>query len=247
MQTWLPYPSFRHSARVLDDRRLGKQRLEALGLLSALRGHSDGWLPHPATRMWRGYEDALLLYALVVTREWKRRGYADTVEAKLLPLWEGRPRRLPPWFGDPAFHRAHQSSLVRKDPAFYRPRFPDVPDDLPYVWPAGTPLDLPPPDAPAFARALQAGLGGDRLSVTSPHGRFAKEAEVSNGRVLERVEGEGAVVRMDWEGGGTLRVDLGRQGRFEERSGAPEGYVRLRLAGPRATFDLVAPRSVRLA
>ena len=42
---------------------------------------------------------------------------------------------LPPWLGDPALHRSHQSNLVRKDPAFYKERFPDVPDDLPYVWP----------------------------------------------------------------------------------------------------------------
>jgi len=39
---------------------------------------------------------------------------------------------LPGWLGDPAFHRSHQSSLLRKNPAHYT--F-DVPDDLPYVWP----------------------------------------------------------------------------------------------------------------
>ena len=42
---------------------------------------------------------------------------------------------LPPWLGDPALHRSHQSALVRKDPEFYGPRFPGVPDNLPYVWP----------------------------------------------------------------------------------------------------------------
>ncbi|MET8413745.1 cytoplasmic protein, partial [Streptomyces sp. NPDC005195] len=42
---------------------------------------------------------------------------------------------LPPWLGDPAFHRSHQSALVRKAPEIYIPFFPDVPDDLPYVWP----------------------------------------------------------------------------------------------------------------
>jgi hypothetical protein len=47
-----------------------------------------------------------------------------------------RAGRLPGWLGDPAFHRSHQSALVRKDPDWYRPHFPDVPDDLPYVWPA---------------------------------------------------------------------------------------------------------------
>jgi hypothetical protein len=43
---------------------------------------------------------------------------------------------LPPWLGDADFHVSHQSSLVRKNPAHYRPHFPDVPDDLPYVWPS---------------------------------------------------------------------------------------------------------------
>ena len=42
---------------------------------------------------------------------------------------------LPPWLGDPDFHRSHRSALVRKDPGYYRPVFPEVPDDLPYVWP----------------------------------------------------------------------------------------------------------------
>jgi hypothetical protein len=43
---------------------------------------------------------------------------------------------LPPWLGDEDLHRSHRSSLVRKDPQFYRPLFGDVPEDLPYVWPA---------------------------------------------------------------------------------------------------------------
>ncbi|AEV76017.1 hypothetical protein MycrhN_5548 [Mycolicibacterium rhodesiae NBB3] len=43
---------------------------------------------------------------------------------------------LPPWLGDEALHRSHQSALSRKDPAHYGPLFPGVPDDLPYVWPA---------------------------------------------------------------------------------------------------------------
>ena len=42
---------------------------------------------------------------------------------------------LPPWLGDESLHRSHRSALLRKDPGWYGPRFPDVPDDLPYVWP----------------------------------------------------------------------------------------------------------------
>lgn len=37
MQTFLPYPDFSASARVLDDKRLGKQRVECLQILKALQ------------------------------------------------------------------------------------------------------------------------------------------------------------------------------------------------------------------
>jgi hypothetical protein len=42
---------------------------------------------------------------------------------------------LPAWLGDDRLHRSHRSSLVRKDPSFYAPRFPDADPDLPYFWP----------------------------------------------------------------------------------------------------------------
>lgn len=140
MQTFLPYPSFTRSARVLDRKRLGKQRVEVLQILRALAGLTRGWRHHPAVRMWSGYEDALVLYGLAMSREWRRRGYRDTCLEKIVafaPAGALRPRRRPPWLGDAALHRSHQSALVRKDPAHYRPLFPDVPDDLPLLWPAG--------------------------------------------------------------------------------------------------------------
>jgi hypothetical protein len=37
MQTFLPYPDFRESLESLDNKRLGKQRVEALQLTLALR------------------------------------------------------------------------------------------------------------------------------------------------------------------------------------------------------------------
>lgn len=146
MQTFLPHPDFEASAAALDDRRLGKQRVEALQILRALTRAEYGWKRHPAVLMWAGYEEALAAYGVAVCREWCRRGKADTCEAKIIEdaaLGRGprtqrqlaRARRLPPWLGDPEFHRSHQSSLVRKDPAHYRPQFPDVPEDLPYLWP----------------------------------------------------------------------------------------------------------------
>ncbi|MDP2313879.1 MAG: MSMEG_6728 family protein [Pseudomonadota bacterium] len=138
MQTFLPYPSFGRSARALDDKRLGKQRVEVFQILNALAGTSKGWQSHPVVAMWRGYEDVLVLYGLQITREWTRRGHADSCLVKIAafaPPEQRRPRALPPWLGDRAFHLSHQSALIRKDPERYGRLFPGVPMDLPYVWP----------------------------------------------------------------------------------------------------------------
>lgn len=150
MQTFLPYADFAATAGVLDRRRLGKQRVETIQVLRALTVPGYGWRRHPAALMWTGYEEALVRYGLQMCDRWCGLGHADTCAGTLAADLAGatgvrEPRDqaalaaagdLPPWLGDPAFHRSHRSALVRKDPDFYRALFPGVPDDLPYVWPA---------------------------------------------------------------------------------------------------------------
>ncbi len=150
MQTFLPYADFAATARALDPRRLGKQRVEAIQVLRALTVPGYGWRRHPAALMWTGYEEALVRYGLEICRRWCDLGHDDTCAGTLLADLDAAtgvrsPRDqeslaaagdLPPWLGDHAFHLSHRSALVRKDPAHYRELFPDVPDDLPYVWPA---------------------------------------------------------------------------------------------------------------
>jgi len=75
MQTFLPYPDFAASLRVLDYRRLGKQRVEAFQLLRAISGKGSGWSNHPAAIMWRGYDNALKEYHNLAIDEWVQRGY----------------------------------------------------------------------------------------------------------------------------------------------------------------------------
>ena len=135
MQTFLPYPGFAESARVLDDIRLGKQRVEAFQIVRTLAGVTKGWRHHPAVKMWRGHEDALVDYGLAMCVEWTNRGRADTVHDKLLEHRSDRDAVLPPWFGDPDFHASHRSNLLRKDPQWYGQFGWAEPDDLPYVWP----------------------------------------------------------------------------------------------------------------
>lgn len=144
MQTFLPLPAFTGCARALDDRRLGKQRGEALQLLRALVWPGYGWRHHPATVMWRGFVPALVGYGAAVCREGRRRGRADAVLPALLEFsggtvpeerWLYDNDLLPPWFGEESPHRSHRAVLVRKDPAHYRPLFPGAPADLTPTWP----------------------------------------------------------------------------------------------------------------
>jgi hypothetical protein len=145
VQTFLPYPDFAASAAVLDARRLGKQRVEALQVFRALRVTGYGWRHHPVVRMWAGYDEALVRYGLVICTVWRQAGRGDTVQATLTREY-GLPVRdqptlaaageLPPWLGWEPLHRSHRSALVRKDPDYYRPRFgAGLPADLPYEWP----------------------------------------------------------------------------------------------------------------
>jgi hypothetical protein len=149
MQTFLPYPDFEQTARVLDLKRLGKQRVECIQVLRGLTRADYGWRHHPAVLMWKGFEEALGRYSFTCCEVWTERGFADTCAATIgADLQEAQVRTvrsqaelaeagaLPPWLGDPDFHLSHQSALVRKDPDFYGPLFPGVPDDLEYVWPA---------------------------------------------------------------------------------------------------------------
>lgn len=150
MQTFLPYADFTESVVALDYRRLGKQRVETYQILKALKqggGLHGGWARHPASRMWEGYELALLEYQRETCREWVEvRQYKDTCwqktrdlfTAEELEQFEAGDYEYPDWFGNPEFHLAHQSNLVRKAPEFYTRFFNGVTDDLPYIWPGST-------------------------------------------------------------------------------------------------------------
>lgn len=121
MQTFLPYADFHECARCLDNKRLGKQRVEVLQILNALQNpDAKGWRNHPATLMWKNHQACLIRYGVAICDEWQRRGFRDTVKDKLLerlPLVG--PCEDPPWIGDERLHASHRANLLRKDPEFY--------------------------------------------------------------------------------------------------------------------------------
>ena len=155
MQTFLPYRDFEASARALDAKRLGKQRVEVIQIVRALTRPGYGWASHPAVLMWQSHEEALGRYGLATCDVWLELGFGDTCAATIAEdlqafgvtgirtqaELEGA-GALPTWLDDERVLRSHQSSLVRKDPEFYGPRFPGVPGDIEYFWPVRSPVVL---------------------------------------------------------------------------------------------------------
>lgn len=136
VNTFLPFADFALSARCLDMKRCGKQRVEAKQIISTIENpNAKGWRNHPAVNMWRGYVPALKAYFNTVVREWISRGYKNN-----LPLYDVDESKveMPWWFGVEVFHMSHQASLLRKNGEYYKDSFPDLDErykNKGYGWP----------------------------------------------------------------------------------------------------------------
>jgi len=141
--------SYGKTARALDDRTLGHQRVEALELLELLLG---GEKPRgPAARMWFGYEYALAVYGMMMCMEWvHNRGCADNLFFKFYNAIQDVKKDEPdfsyiepPWFRDADVLRSHRSNLVRRQRELKIPggeRYTAAfgratPKNMPYLWP----------------------------------------------------------------------------------------------------------------
>jgi hypothetical protein len=137
MQTFLPYSDIKESLKVLDTKRLGKQRVEAYQIISAITGRPKkdgtpyrGWTNHPCSVMWKNYVPMLKMYYNLCIDEWVSRGYKNTMIKEEI----SESITYPNWFGDDKFHNSHKSNLLKKDPAFYSKYGWNVDPTLPYVW-----------------------------------------------------------------------------------------------------------------
>lgn len=140
MQTFLPYPRFLQSAACLDNKRLGKQRVEVMQILNTILGYSEGWKNHPAVKMWRPYPLALAEYGRICCDEWMSRNKRDNLKFQfdiftVVAQNRGHKYYEPLFMGNLEFHNSHRSNLLRKYPEWYSQFNWSVSDDLPYVWP----------------------------------------------------------------------------------------------------------------
>ena len=130
---------FEVSATMLDDSRLGKQRLEAKQILDAIHSIQSGnpkkgWINHPCTKMWSDYVPALKFYANCIIKEWIKRGKQNNMQiykedSKVVFPWWTSWRRL---------HHSHRAMLLRKAPLWYTGKFEVDSDHMKfgYIWPS---------------------------------------------------------------------------------------------------------------
>ena len=137
MQTFLPYPDIKKSLKVLDDKRLGKQRVETYQIINAITGRPKldgtpykGWLNHPCSVMWRNYVPLLKEYLNASIDEWIERGFKNTMDKEDVDIVLD----YPIWFGNEKFHNSHKSNLLKKDFEFYSQYRWNVDPSDPYVW-----------------------------------------------------------------------------------------------------------------
>jgi hypothetical protein len=140
MQTFLPYRDFEETARCLDYRRLGKQRVECKQILSAIRGETNAWANHPAVKMWKDHVDTLKHYYNVILQEWINRGYKNNMPFETFEnfcsdgytlIMIGFP--LPEWLTDD-FCSRHRAALLYKDYDYYSKFGWKEKPEINYLW-----------------------------------------------------------------------------------------------------------------
>lgn len=161
MQTFVPLIGSADTAKVLDRARLNKQALEGWQILMNLveldpEGNDRtprGWSNHPAVKMWRGHEGALVSYILKMVSEWKSRGYNSTIGDKAIKTYKravslGRitrdSHRKPVWMSNSELFEqissSHRMALLNKDYEWYSQfGWPEDigsrPETYDYIWP----------------------------------------------------------------------------------------------------------------
>jgi len=138
VQTFLPYNDFYRSGKSLDNKRLGKQRVEVLQMLNKIHGltKGNGWTNHPCTKMWASTPNALVEYGIQICIAWRERGFKDTCLEKIKAHYKiNLTNDNPIWLGRDDIHISHKSKLIQKNYTFYKPLWPEVPENLEYIWP----------------------------------------------------------------------------------------------------------------
>lgn len=116
MQTFLPYADFTQSVSCLDPKRLVKQVTEGNQILQTLTEGSR-YEHHPAVLQWKGYGRELGRYIQECLSRVEALGYRTAKGRANLTRFVAQVSEqtdIPPWLGNPEYHRTHRSRLLFK-------------------------------------------------------------------------------------------------------------------------------------
>jgi len=132
------------------------------GYLSKHKWQITPWYNHPAVKMWKGYEQSLLIYIEnILVANKKRNSHIKldkTIESyhKLAHIIADSPQyklESPWWLGYDKFHQSHRANLLRKNYDYYIKYFNE---DLttPYWWPSEHLDEQPQPPKPLIVNSI---------------------------------------------------------------------------------------------
>lgn len=137
VNTFLTSADFSSSAKILDNKRLFKQCVEAKQIINLLEqndGDKQGFKSHPAVKQWVGYANALKNYYNCHLKEVLNRGHWKTK----MQFYDITQPIENPWFVScQQLHYSHMASLFRKNPEYYAfLSFPKEYNEHGYIWPS---------------------------------------------------------------------------------------------------------------
>lgn len=147
-----------HHIKILDNKRLGKQRLEAKQILNILEYYdkhgifpNTGWIHHKIVKIWMGHTYALKVYFNKVIYYWKERGFqnsydyydVDEESCPIIPckfdgktaLFEQQANSMtfPLWYSYPPYYLSQRAALLMKDREYYLGQQLLTPEVEPYL------------------------------------------------------------------------------------------------------------------
>ena len=122
VNTFITSNNFKKCAKNLDNKRLGKQRVEAKQIIEILEHFDEngefpkkGFSNHPILKMWKNYTNFLKYYCNCMIEEWIFRGYKNTMKIYEIP----NEMKKPWWYSFKPLQYSHKASLIRKDEDYY--------------------------------------------------------------------------------------------------------------------------------
>lgn len=127
---------FIETAKVIDNKRTGKQRVEAKQLLNILldRNTSSAWKNHPVLKMWIPWSEALKLYYNCFVNEWISRGFRNNMLYEAINEEALEFQSIPLFITNKHFVNRMKANLLSKDENFYNKYKWNVQAKTGYYW-----------------------------------------------------------------------------------------------------------------